>query len=47
MRYSYEFKRKCVEMYYQGKYPDTPCHDDYRLGRKRNQYFYKVLNLFS
>ena len=24
MRYSYEFKRKCVEMYYQGKYPDTP-----------------------
>ncbi len=23
------------------------CHDDYRLGRKRNQYFYKVLNLFS
>ncbi len=23
-RYSYEFKRKCVEMYYQGKYPDTP-----------------------
>ena len=24
MRYSYEFKRKCVEMYYQGRYPDTP-----------------------
>ena len=24
MRYSYEFKRKCVEMYYQGKYPNTP-----------------------
>lgn len=24
MRYSYEFKRKCVELYYQGKYPDTP-----------------------
>ena len=24
MRYSYEFKRKCVEMYYRGKYPDTP-----------------------
>ena len=24
MRYSYEFKRKCVEMYYQGNYPDTP-----------------------
>ncbi len=24
MRYTNEFKRKCVEMYYQGKYPDTP-----------------------
>ena len=24
MRYSYEFKRKCVEMYREGKYPDTP-----------------------
>ena len=24
MRYSYEFKRKCVELYYRGKYPDTP-----------------------
>ena len=24
MRYSYEFKRKCVEMYHQGCYPDTP-----------------------
>lgn len=24
MRYSYEFKRKCVEMYHQGFYPDTP-----------------------
>ena len=24
MRYSYEFKRKCVELYRQGKWPDTP-----------------------
>ena len=24
MRYSYEFKRKCVEMYHQGKWPPTP-----------------------
>lgn len=24
MRYSNEFKRNCVELYYQGKYPDTP-----------------------
>ena len=24
MRYSYEFKTKCVEMYREGKYPETP-----------------------
>ena len=24
MRYSYEFKRKCVEMYREGRWPDTP-----------------------
>ena len=24
MRYSYEFKVKCVELYERGKYPDTP-----------------------
>ncbi|WP_164470885.1 helix-turn-helix domain-containing protein [Vaginisenegalia massiliensis] len=24
MRYSYEFKSLCVEMYYEGKYPETP-----------------------
>lgn len=24
MRYSYEFKRKCVELYREGKYPETP-----------------------
>ena len=24
MRYSYEFKKKCVEMYRSGVYPDTP-----------------------
>ena len=24
MRYSYEFKRRCVELYYRGEYPDTP-----------------------
>ena len=24
MRYSYEFKRKCVELYYRGEYPQTP-----------------------
>ena len=24
MRYSYEYKRKCVEMYRQGMYPETP-----------------------
>ena len=24
MRYSYEFKRKCVELFHQGKWPETP-----------------------
>ena len=24
MRYSYEFKVKCVEMYERGEYPETP-----------------------
>ena len=24
MRYSYEFKRKCVELYRQGQWPETP-----------------------
>ncbi|MBQ2084975.1 MAG: transposase, partial [Oscillospiraceae bacterium] len=24
MRYSNEFKLQCIEMYYQGKYPETP-----------------------
>ncbi len=36
MRYSYEFKRKCVEMYHQGLYPDTPDGlDTKRLTQKR------------
>ena len=24
MKYSYEYKRMCVEMYREGKWPDTP-----------------------
>ena len=24
MRYSYEFKRKCVELYWEGRWPETP-----------------------
>ena len=24
MRYSYEFKRRCVELYREGKWPETP-----------------------
>ena len=24
MRYSYEYKRKCVELYREGKWPETP-----------------------
>ena len=36
MRYSYEFKRKCVEMYYQGCYPDTP------EGIKKTNFHHKI-----
>ena len=35
MRYSYEFKRKCVEKYYQGIYPDTPEGIDTKSFRKK------------
>ena len=24
MRYTYEYKRKCVELYREGKWPETP-----------------------
>ena len=24
MKYSYEYKKKCVELYRQGKWPETP-----------------------
>ena len=24
MRYSYEFKRNCIELYRKGRWPDTP-----------------------
>ena len=34
MRYSYEFKVKCVEMYERGEYPDTP--DGVTINRFRN-----------
>ncbi len=35
MRYSYEFKKKCVEMYYQGIYPDTPEGIDTKIFRNK------------
>ena len=34
MRYSYEFKIKCVKMYERGEYPDTP--DGVTTNRFRN-----------
>lgn len=34
MRYSYEFKIKCVELYERGEYPDTP--DGVTTNRFRN-----------
>ena len=40
MRYTYEYKRKCVELYREGKWPETPegvsdksFRDKVRLGR--------------
>ena len=35
MRYSYEFKRKCVELYREGRWPDTPKGGDEFNFRKR------------
>ena len=35
MRYSYEFKRKCVELYREGRWPDTPKGVDEFNFRKR------------
>ena len=34
MRYSYEFKRKCVELYRQGVFPDTPPGVNEKVFRK-------------
>ena len=34
MRYSFEFKVKCVEMYERGEYPDTPNPDFDSFERK-------------
>lgn len=36
MRYSYEFKRKCIEMYRKGIYPETP------KGIKTNSFHYMI-----
>ena len=37
MRYSYEYKRKCVELYREGKWPETPA------GIKNPQDFHKMI----
>ena len=36
MRYSYEFKKKCVDLYRQGKYPKTPDNIS-------SEYFHKLI----
>ena len=36
MRYSYEFKRRCVELYREGKWPETP------EGVKQKRFRYKI-----
>lgn len=42
MRYSYEFKRKCVEMYHQRLYPDTPEGLDPKLFRGKVREWVKI-----
>ena len=37
MRYSYEYKRKCVEMYREGRWPETP------TGIKDPKNFHKMI----
>ena len=37
MRYSYEYKRKCVEMYREGRWPETP------TGIKDPRHFHKMI----
>ena len=37
MRYSYEYKRKCVEMYREGRWPETPS------GIKDPQHFHDII----
>ena len=37
MRYSYEYKRKCVEMYREGRWPETP------TGIKKTRYFHNMI----
>jgi transposase-like protein len=46
MRYSYDFKRKCVELYRRGKYPDTPSgvkeksfHDKIRIWVRQEEIY--------
>lgn len=50
MRYSFEFKVKCVEMYERGEYPDIPNEITTRKFRTCvSAYFYcvRTLSLFS
>ena len=42
MRYSYEFKRKCVEMYYQGQYPDTPAGVKPKIFHNKIRYWVRL-----
>jgi transposase-like protein len=42
MRYSYEFKRKCVELYRQGNWPNTPEGVNEKIFRKKIIQWYHV-----
>ncbi|SCX03785.1 hypothetical protein SAMN02910339_02652, partial [Lachnospiraceae bacterium YSD2013] len=42
MRYTYEFKRKCVELYRQGNWPNTPEDVNEKIFRKKIIQWYHV-----
>ena len=47
MRYSFEFKKKCVELYRQGKWPETPHGVQQHTFRNQIKVWYRIENAFG
>ena len=47
MRYSFEFKKKCVELYRQGKWPETPYGVQQHTFRNQIKVWYRIENAFG